>query len=111
MFLARALSHVTKEHLFHANIDFLSRTGSPLTRSGPGADARGGDGGYSLPPPWHTIFIFSCHRYENVKHGPPQNEVDEIRGVFIFGGRLAFISNFGLQPPTVEIVPNSDKWA
>ena len=60
----------------------------------------GPKGGYSPPhPPWHTIFIFFCHRYEKVKQGPHQNKVDEIRGVFIFGGRLAFISNFELQPP------------
>ena len=67
--------------------------------------------GAIAPPPWHTIFcLFFCHRYEKVKQGPPPNKVDEIRGVFIFGGRLTFI-NFGLQPPTVEFVPNSAKWA
>ena len=68
---------------------------------------RGGGSMRAIAPPplLGTLFSLFCHRYEKVKQGPPQNKVDEIRGVFILGRRLAFISNFGLQPPNRWVRP------
>ena len=64
----------------------------------------------AIAPPWHTIFSFSVIVTKKSNRGPLKIKWTKSED-FIFGGRLAFMPNFGLQPPTVEFVPNSAKWA
>ena len=65
----------------------------------------------AIAPPLGRFFqLFFSHICEKVKKGPPQNKVDEIRGLFYFRGRLVFTLTPG--PPTVnKILPTQGKMA